>query len=126
MLKTRSSNFLPVGIVVIFIIGCTMMITDNKLIFGEWTGVEWLVENSLSNHDPGQAKFSFDDEGNYTYQYGGDTEKGKFTFANNQLFTTPDGGIKIMVKVPRIEQDTMVFEMNRGGQSERLTLIRSN
>src|SRR5688572_30255013 len=123
MLKTRSSNILLFGIVMIFMVGCTMMITDNKLIFGEWTGVEWLVDNSISTHDPRQARFTFDEEGNYTYQYAGDTEKGNFTFANNQLFTTPDGGIKIMVKVPRIEQDTMVFEMNRGGQSERLTLV---
>ena len=45
--------------------------------------------------------------------------------ANNQLFTTPEGGNRMMVKIIRLDQDTLVFDMNRSGQSELLILVRA-
>jgi len=98
--------------------------SNKKLILGHWTGVEWLVEDHPSSHTPQDASFTFDSTGIYTFEYAGNIEKGKYYLNNNQLFTTPEGGIKIMVKIPKLTQDTMIFDMNRGGQAERLTLIR--
>lgn len=103
---------------------CTILVTDNKLIFGKWTGIEWLAEGSPSAYDPSDATFTFMENGEYTFQYADNVEKGRFTLSNNQLFTTPEGGIRMMVKVIKLTNDTLVFDMNRGGQPERLTLIK--
>jgi len=104
---------------------CTLMVTDNKLIFGKWTGIEWLSEGTPSTYDPHNASFTFNENGDYTFQYADNIEKGKYTFSNNQLFTTPEGGIRMMVKVIKLENDTLIFDMNRGGQAERLSLVRN-
>ncbi|HJW29557.1 MAG TPA: hypothetical protein VJ508_09950, partial [Saprospiraceae bacterium] len=60
----------------------------------------------------------------YTFTYADHAEKGNYFVSNHQLFTTPEGGIKMMVKVIRLTADTMVFDMNRGGQAEQLTLAK--
>jgi Lipocalin-like domain len=98
---------------------------QNKMILGKWTGIEWLVDGHPSSHTPGEAVFTFNEDGLYTFEYSGNVEKGKYYVNNNELFTTPDGGIKMMVKIPKLSQDTLIFDMNRGGQAERLTLIRN-
>ena len=121
MLRSNSTILLLVSL---FFTSCHLMVTDNKQIFGHWSGIEWLSEGSPSSYDPEDASFTFNEDGDYTFQYGSNIEKGKYTFNNNQLFTTPEGGIRMMVKVIRMENDTLVFDMNRGGVAERLTLIR--
>ncbi|MEP6793002.1 MAG: lipocalin family protein [Saprospiraceae bacterium] len=98
---------------------------QNKMILGKWTGIEWLVNGHPSSHTPGEAIFTFNEEGLYTFEYAGSVENGKYYVNNNELFTTPEGGIKMMVKIPKLTQDTLIFDMNRGGQSERLTLKRN-
>ena len=107
----------------LFILSCSQS-ENNKLIIGQWTGIEWLTEGQPSSHTPGDAVFTFDETGNYSFQYGDNIEKGTYYVNNNQLFTTPDGGIKMMVKIPRLSKDTLIFDMNRGGQAEKLTLVR--
>ncbi len=97
---------------------------DKKLIIGHWTGTEWLVEGQPSTHTPEDAVFTFDETGHYTFTYNDNVEKGDYYVNNDQLFTTPEGGIKMMVKIPKLTRDTLIFDMNRGGQAERLTLIR--
>ena len=52
-------------------------------------------------------------------------ENGKYYITNNELYTTPDGGTKMMVKITKLTQDSLVFDMNRGGQAETLTLLRN-
>jgi hypothetical protein len=51
-------------------------------------------------------------------------EKGTYYINGNELFTTPDGGTKMMVKLDKLTTDSLVMHMNRGGTSETLTLIR--
>ncbi len=97
----------------------------NKMILGKWSGIEWLVDGHPSSHTPGEAVFTFNEDGIYSFEYAGNVENGKYYVNNNELFTTPDGGIKMMVKIPKITQDTLIFDMNRGGQAEKLTLIRN-
>ena len=97
---------------------------DKKLIIGQWTGTSWTVNDRPSNYNPAEATFTFHDDGTYSFDYGATKEAGKYFISNKELFTTPEGGLKMMVRVPRLTQDTMVFDMNRGGQAESLTLIR--
>ncbi len=108
----------------IFLLSCNSG-EQNKMILGKWTGIEWLVDGHASSHTPGEAVFTFKADGLYTFEYSGNVENGKYYVNNNELFTTPDGGIKMMVKIPKLTQDTLIFDMNRGGQSEKLTLKRN-
>ncbi len=119
----QHSSLFAILAIILLLTSCKK--SENKnLIIGHWTGTEWLVEGHPSTHIPEDATFTFDDTGNYTYAYAGNIEKGDYFISNNQLFTTPEGGIKMMVKVIKLTQDTLVFDMNRGGQAERLTLVR--
>lgn len=98
---------------------------QKDLIVGHWTGVEWLEEGQPSAVlNPADAVFQFDAGDTYSFTYAGNTEKGKYYVSNHELFTTPDGGVKMMVKIIQLDQDTLRFDMNRGGTSERLTLVR--
>jgi hypothetical protein len=113
------------AILAFFTIACKKE-ADKKLIIGHWTGTEWLVEGQPSTHTPEAAVFTFDDTGHYTFTYNDNIEKGDYYVNNDQLFTTPEGGIKMMVKIPKLTRDTLIFDMNRGGQAERLKLVRKN
>ena len=98
---------------------------QKDLIVGRWTGVEWLESGQPSAAlNPADAVFQFDAGDTYSFTYAGNTESGKYFVTNQQLFTTPDGGVKMMVKIIKLDQDTLQFDMNRGGSSERLTLVR--
>ena len=40
------------------------------------------------------------------------------------LFTKPEGQAEIMVKISKLTNDSLVFDMNRGGTVEVLTLLK--
>jgi Lipocalin-like domain len=98
---------------------------DVKLLHGQWKGVQWLVEGLPGEFDPSTTVFDFQPDGMYTYSYNDAVETGKYFVSNNELFTTPDGGVKMMVKIEKLTADSLVFRMNRGGQAETLKLIRN-
>ena len=97
---------------------------NNKNIIGNWTGNEWLVNGSPSNRNVAETHFTFDDKGNYTYTYSGTEEKGTYKVENDMLFTKPGDQQEIMVKIKKLSTDTLIFDMNRSGQTELLTLLR--
>lgn len=105
-------------------VSCTEKI-DKKLLPGEWKGAEWIVAGSGGEIDASLASFAFKPDGQYTYTYNDAVENGKYYVVNGELYTTPDGGTKMMVKINKLTQDSLVFTMNRGGQSETLTLLRA-
>ena len=99
---------------------------NNKMIIGNWTGKEWLVNGSPSNRNVAETHFMFDENGNYTYTYSGTVEKGTYKVENDMLFTKPGDQQEIMVKINKLSGDTLIFDMNRGGQTELLTLLREH
>ncbi len=109
--------------ILVFIISCGNT-ENNKLIIGNWQGVQWVVGGQPSENMTSQTSFSFDSTGVYSYQYGSNKETGTYKIANDELYTTPNNELEMMVKIIKLTADSMVFEMNRGGQSEELTLIR--
>ena len=106
------------------LLSCTEKV-DKKLLPGDWQGVQWIVAGMGGEIDASTAVFSFKEDGHYTYSYNDAKEKGKYYVVNGELYTTPDGGTKMMVKIEKLTQDSLVFNMNRGGQSETLTLLRA-
>jgi len=115
---------LPIFLFTAFLLSCGGS-KQKDLIIGRWTGVEWLEGGQPSSIlNPADAVFQFDAGDAYSFTYAGNTEKGKYFVSNQQLFTTPEGGAKMMVRITKLDQDTLRFDMNRGGTSERLTLVR--
>ena len=95
-----------------------------KLIVGKWEGIEWQREGSPANLNAEATNFNFDTEGNYTYNYQSNNETGTYKVENDMLFTTPEGGLEIMVKIAKLNADTLVFDMSRSGISESLVLVK--
>ncbi len=108
----------------IFLFSCGGPNENAKLIVGNWTGVEWLENGSPSGHNASAAHFNFDDKGNYSFEYGDNKENGSYKVERDMLFTTPKGEAEIMVKITKLNKDSLVFDMNRGGTPEILTLVR--
>ena len=108
----------------LFLLSCNTNSENNKLIIGIWTGAEWLVNGKPSDLNAQDTHFMFNDKGEYSYEYSGNKEKGKYIIEKDMLFTTPTGEQEIMVKIIKLTKDSLVFDMNRGGQPESLTLIR--
>ncbi len=99
--------------------------SENKaLIIGNWIGAEWLVGGNSSDYDAKLVHFSFTKAGGYTSEFGNDKENGIYILRDNKLYTTPEGQLEIMVEIAKLTKDSLVFNMNRSGQSETLTLIR--
>ena len=99
-------------------------IKQNKLIIGTWVGAEWLVGGRPSESDPKKTTFDFAKNGDYVYNNSGIIEKGTFRVSESKLFTVPDGQQEMAVGITKLRADSLVFQMNRGGQLETLTLIK--
>ena len=99
--------------------------TNNKMILGNWRGTEWLIDGRPSHLRASETRFTFDSTGKYTYEYAGNVETGKYKVENDMLFTTPKGEKEIMVKIRKLTADSLLFDMNRSGQSETLVLVRT-
>lgn len=101
------------------------MHSENKtLLVGDWKGAEWLVGGNPSEYDAKKVSFHFGADGGYSSDFGGDVEKGTYILRNDKLFTTPDGQLEIMVLISKLTKDSLVFDMNRSGRAETLTLVK--
>ena len=109
---------------IILLAGCTN-IENNKKIVGKWAGTEWLVNAAPSSLEADKAFFVFDGKGTYSFEYAGTKEEGTYKVENDMLFTKPANQQEIIVKIFKLTKDSLIFDMNRSGQSKRLTLRRN-
>lgn len=105
-------------------LSCAGNLENNKKIVGAWVGSEWLVNGMPSDMKAEETIFTFNDKEEYTYESTGVKETGTYKVENDLLFTKATGKLEIMVKIARLTADTLVFDMNRGGRPEMLTLLR--
>lgn len=120
----QKSRIILVSFVLIFIAFACSNNENKQLLVGEWNGAEWLVAGNPSDYDAKQVHFNFTSDGGYNSDFGGDKEKGTYILRDNKLYTTPEGQLEIMVQIHKLTKDSLVFDMNRSGQAETLTLIR--
>jgi hypothetical protein len=97
---------------------------NNKLIVGHWKGAEWLINGNPSNRNAAETQFTFDANGDYTFISPNVLEKGTYNVENEMLFTKPKDQQEIMVRITKLTKDSLIFDMNRGGQPETLLLLR--
>lgn len=94
------------------------------LLYGEWQGVRWDRGGVIQTKLASQATFTFTEPDAYTARLGQSEEAGTFALRGSKLYTTAAGGVEKVVGVPRLEADTLVFDMNRAGEAELLYLAR--
>lgn len=97
---------------------------NKRLIIGNWDGTQWLVNGQPSDLDAKGTHFTFNEKGEYSFDYSGNKETGTYKVERDLLLTTPVNEQEIKVRITRLTKDVLVFEMNRGGQPEELTLKR--
>ncbi len=120
----RPNPFIKIIPFLFFLLSCNNNSESNKLIIGNWSGVEWLADGKPSGLNAQDAHFTFKDKGEYSFESSGNKEKGTYKIENDMLFTTPVGEHEMMVKIIRLTKDSLIFDMNRGGQPETLTLLK--
>lgn len=95
-----------------------------KLIVGKWQCVQWSVDNEEDANSSQNVNFEFKADKTYTYHNSGLTETGTFKIASGKLYTTPSGQLEMAVEIKKLNQDSMIFDMSRGGMPESMVLIR--
>ncbi|MBK8490954.1 MAG: hypothetical protein IPL49_08725 [Saprospirales bacterium] len=111
-------------VLLVFLLGCTSEFTDDQLL-GKWTAVEWMdITNDKIIDIP--VDFSFDNEGRYVANNGNATEKGKYWISGDNLFTIEDGKAEKKVKIAKLQNDSLLFRMNRAGTIEEILLVKEN
>ena len=109
-------------IVLVFLLGCTGEFSEDQLV-GKWQGLEW---KDVSNDEiiDVQVDFSFDENGRYEANSGSSSEKGKFWISGDNLYTIEDGKAEKKVKIVKLQNDSLIFRMNRSGTIEEIILIK--
>ena len=83
-----------------------------------------MSEGKPNGQNAAAVEFTFVADGNYTYVNEGQREAGLYKIEGQNLYTTPTGQQDIMVKILTLNKDSLVFDMNRSGTAETLTLLR--
>jgi hypothetical protein len=110
-------------IAILFLTSCADT-KNNKIIIGSWHAVKWEADGKPLNRNVETTFFTFTDKGAYTFENAGTVEEGTYKVEIDNLFTTAKGKQEIMVKIVKATTDSLVFDMNNGGQAETITLIK--
>ena len=109
-------------VALLFLIGCAGKYEEDQLA-GKWKGVEWKdVTNEKVIDIP--VAFSFGEDGRYEANSGTSSEKGKYWISGENLHTQEDGKAEKKVKIAKLQNDTLLFRMNRAGAIEEILLVR--
>ncbi len=99
---------------------CAPDLGYQEAIQGKWQALNWTTDSgeprSVEN-----VLFDFNGEA-YSAKLGARDEAGSFRLQGDKLYTKAEGQQEIMVKISQLTADSLIFEMNRGGVHEVLTL----
>ena len=115
-------NLIYLAFLIFCFAGCGHDLGYQTTIQGKWQVTNWTTGN-------GQARpvesVNFDFHGDtYNAKLGDREEAGNFRINGDKLYTKAEGQQEIMVKIQKLTADSMVFEMNRGGVAEVMTLTK--
>ncbi len=101
---------------------CSQDLGYKTKIQGSWQVTHWDIGNGQTRPVE-NVHFEFHGD-EYGAKLGQRSEAGKFRIENDKLYTHAEGQQEIMVKIQKLTADSMVFEMNRGGTPEVMTLLK--
>lgn len=112
-------------VLLVFITACSSGPSEQeKLLVGNWQGYKWDRGERPYPADAKRVHFMFRENMTYSSQIGNDNEEGTYYISNEKLYTTGKGKAKINVGLMRLDADTCIFQMNRGGTEEVLGLVK--
>lgn len=106
------------------IIGCKQNNETAKKVLGNWQAVSWTVPQLSKENNTENVRFEFNTDKTYSAQLGSHSEKGKWYISMGLLYTQAEGLAEIATKIKKVQNDSLVLELNRGGILEELTLIK--
>jgi len=123
-MKKTNFKFSAIVIFSLFIIiGCGDKYSKTNL-YGDWSVSEWKVETSgksISN----KMDMNFNADDKYSIDYGSKKESGKYWISGDYLHTMAEGKSEMSVRIMKLNSDTLVIQMNRGGKMERVVLLKN-
>lgn len=96
---------------------------DQKILLGKWKTSSW-VNNATKSSINNKMDFEFKSDRQYYIDYGPVQESGTYYISGGYLHTTETGKAEKKVNLLKVVQDSIVFEMNRGGTIETVILTR--
>ncbi len=126
----KNLSFLLV-LIILLISACTTNLLDHNQMVGNWHCVEIIDNNKNTSAPLGEINFEFNADSTYTY-YSKDKNSGQtgtWYTLEDKLYTTPEGGKKMAVKLGLTSDnpssiDTLLFYQNRGGVPEVWKMAR--
>ncbi len=109
---------------VAFLFSCKSNDEQKQILIGNWHGTAWLINNQPSGNDAAGVHFSFMEDDTYNSTLGIAKAAGTYKVKGGKLYTTEEGKEEIVVGINKLTVDSLVFDMNRGGQPEMLFLLR--
>jgi hypothetical protein len=122
-------KILPLCLVSIlgFLCACSTADKETELLLqGRWDGDSWFVEDQLKNYDMSRIYFEFRDGNRYDARLGDSFEKGTYRVYGDKLYTQNGAAAQIVTNIQKVTTDSLVINMNRGGQREQLILTRKS
>lgn len=110
-----------VGLLTLNVLSCKD-VEQGKLIKGKWKCIAW-TSNGQAVNDLANVGFEFK-EGTYEYVNHSLKQKGTYKVEGGNLYSTPENDLEIAVRIEKLTQDTLIFDMNRAGTSETMILVR--
>lgn len=115
-------HFIFLSIVGLSLLSCGSSL-DASYLPGLWQTVDWKVVATGQRID-NKMDFAFTTSDRYAVDYGSQKEEGSFYLAGEYLHTKEDSALEKSVRVSKLTRDTMIFEMNRAGSIEVVTLVK--
>ena len=106
----------------LFLFACSEDQKEKDLI-GEWALVAW-KDVTHDRQKQGEVSFAFKEDKRYTASLNGNAEKGRYWVEFQNLHTVEDGKSEKKVKILKLENDTLILEMNRMGTMEEMVLVK--
>ncbi len=106
----------------LFYFSCGKELADD--IIGTWDTISWTVEGAEKTNEMA-VKFIFNGDKTYEARYGSKVEKGTYRVFGRNLYTTEQGKLEKLVKFDFDENLNLIFNMNRVGTAEQMTLKKA-
>lgn len=117
-------NALTIILTITLFSACQKANDKNPALLGKWQGTEWLIFDKPGGMDATQVGFEFKEDGTYNARFGNQNQNGTWRTEKDKLYTQETGKQEIMVKLLKVDPESLEFEMNRGGQKETLKLAK--
>ncbi|MEM1216035.1 MAG: lipocalin family protein [Bacteroidota bacterium] len=96
---------------------------QSESLVGSWQSIAWR-NTTTGTERTTPVHFQFGADERYVATYGAQEEQGRYWIEQENLHTIEDGKAEKKVRIAKLQNDTLIFEMNRAGNLEELVLVK--